>query len=108
GIAVRRRLPHPRELNPELVVEPIQRVDVDPTQRIELLNGRRIRLKNTNPSRADFLFKGTHDRREQLFLRPDQAIDGADAEARRGRDVPNGSGFITSAAKFRSCHLTNM
>src|SRR4029450_11761352 len=107
-IGVRRRLSHPRELNPELVMEPIQKIDVDPTQRVEYLNGCRIRLKNADPSRADFLFKGTHDRFEELFLRSDQPIDGAGAKTRRGRDVPDGGDFITSATELRSCHLTDV
>src|SRR5215470_18702612 len=78
---IRRRLSHPRELNPELVMEAIQRIDVDPTERVEFLYGRRVRLKNADPSPANLLFEGTHDRREERFLRTDQAVDGTDAKA---------------------------
>jgi hypothetical protein len=89
-------------------MEPIQRIDVDPTQRVEFLNRRRIRLKNADPSGAHFLFERTHDRREEIFLRTDQAMDGADAKARCGRDVPDRGDFVASATEFRPCHPTDV
>jgi len=53
----RRRLPHPGELNPELVGELIQRIDVDPAQRVQFLDRRRVRTQDANPARFDFLPK---------------------------------------------------
>ena len=61
----------------------------------------------THPA-PTFSLERTHDRREELFLRTGQPIDGADAEVRRGRDVPDGGDFVTSATELGSCHLADV
>ena len=54
GFGVSGGLPHPRELDAELVTEAVQHVGVDPGQRVQLLDRRRIGPQHVRPPNATF------------------------------------------------------